>query len=623
MTKKIFLGGDFEELVLKSSIFADKSLFIKEVVDDAAKVILITMPRRWGKSVNMDMLRRFLEIEPATKNNTPSCKLFEGGEVNVEGDIIGKKHLGKLQICNHPEYMKLRAQSPVIYVSFKDCKKGHYQAIENSIKNQLNNCFKKHSYLTLSTILEEEEKEEIKEYLVKKKSRDLTTEQVADGLRFLSEMLYKHSGKKVWVLIDEYDSPINHAFMSFKHEDEAEQVIALFRSVLESVLKDNEYLEKGVITGINRIAKANLFSGLNNAKEYNLTDTKIAQYYGVDEKELNNFLSHFGMQDKKEDIKKWYNGYKIKSIGANEYIDKYNIWSIVSYLNDPSNGLKPYWEESGNINFIIKLFKNNLIRGVFNDLLRSDSSEETGSACFKIKDALTSEDFLELKQLTKFSQKYKITQASIDLFFSYFFMCGYLTEDTSKEGFYKIPNKEIESVILSKMLDYYKDLYSIDPTYFHNVTEILNTIMCKEDIESGIFHELQLKFKELIDNMPPFSKNIKKRGNSNSDVHGNEEIIHSMLNYICLQIVDKSFFGTEIITPKRDGRADTVVLSSEKEKGMIIEVKYNGNASKALEQSKKYVSVFKNHKTVKKIICIGIDVSSDKKVSIAHDIIGL
>ncbi|MEM7383106.1 MAG: AAA family ATPase, partial [Bacteroidota bacterium] len=224
---KICVGTDnFADLLLSSNIFVDKSMFIQEFLEESgSKAVLIVRPRRWGKSLNMDMLRCFLTIEVdeqgglLPQEESLNHKLFAGGEV-VIGPKTGKvKQLAPLKIAQqHPDLVsEYQGQYPVISLGLKDVKGSSYERIEAGLKRQIAKLYKKHRYLKQyihpqSNLLDEDQKEQLSRYF----KSTFSQEDLADSLRFLSELLYKHFGKPVYILIDEYDAPINHAYLAFK-----------------------------------------------------------------------------------------------------------------------------------------------------------------------------------------------------------------------------------------------------------------------------------------------------------------------------------------------------------------------------------------------------------------------
>ena len=222
-----------------------------------------------------------------------------------------------------------------------------YEEIEESVTAQVNNLYIKHRYLKQyiqaeAGVLEDKQKEQLHHYFKDK----LSQKDLKDSLRFLSELLSKHFGKPVYVLIDEYDTPINSAYLEFKNKPgEFEQVLQLFRGLFGAIFKSNPYLEQGLITGILRVAKANLFSDLNNVREYTLLDKRFATSYGFTQAEVEELLSQVPTATAPEKIQHWYNGYTF----GEETI--YNPWSIMCCL-DSEGGLGHYWVDSGGTDLI-------------------------------------------------------------------------------------------------------------------------------------------------------------------------------------------------------------------------------------------------------------------------------
>ncbi|WP_425360393.1 MULTISPECIES: AAA family ATPase [unclassified Candidatus Tisiphia] len=271
------IGTDeFYDLVVNSDVFVDKSLMIKDLLKDSGKVILITRPRRWGKSLNMNMLQKFFEIEvdergkPLPEEDRVNNKLFTGGTVDLGFDEA--KELKPLKIASDANSMKRQGQFPVILLNFKDVKGSSYKEIELGIKDQIIELFASHHYLNYHVtentgLLNNVEKEKLRRYFDGK----LNKNDLKNSLRFLSKLLFKYFNQKVYILIDEYDTPINSAYIEFGDKlKEFNDVLKIFRGIFGSSLKTNTCVEKGVITGILRIAKANLFSDLNNVREYTL-----------------------------------------------------------------------------------------------------------------------------------------------------------------------------------------------------------------------------------------------------------------------------------------------------------------------------------------------------------------
>ncbi|MDR0329728.1 MAG: AAA family ATPase, partial [Rickettsia sp.] len=352
---KMLVGSDdFYDLLINSDIFVDKSLMIKELLEDSGKVILITRPRRWGKSINMDMVRCFLEIEldnegnPLPLEERVNYKLFVGGEVDL-GLASGKKKLLKaLKISEYQDMiLDYQNQFPVIFITFKSVEGSSYHDIEQGVKSQLRKLFQSHSYLSDSNKLKTSEIADFNQYLF----AEVTLDNIKNSLAILSHLLYKHYNKKPWVLIDEYDTPINSAYRWFgTNETEFQKVLEIFRGIMKSTFKretgDQELpIERGVITGILRISKAELFSGLNNVSEYSLLDEPFAKVYGFTEREVEELLSKVPLTTSPAEIKDWYNGYNF----GGEII--YNPWSIMRCLASKGK-LDYYWVDSGGTGWI-------------------------------------------------------------------------------------------------------------------------------------------------------------------------------------------------------------------------------------------------------------------------------
>ena len=348
-------SNDFKNLV-KSGQYVDKSLFIKDVINDELQVPLITRPRRWGKSSNISMLKTFLEIEidehgnelPEAQKVNPTY--FKGGEICVgnkktlykELRVVKCKDLLKERENDPMEYL---GKHPVILMSFKDLGGDSYEALVEDLKIKFIEVFETHQYLSRSDKLTDSEKARINKHLV----GEVSVGFIKNAIKFLTTCIYKHFGKKVWVLIDEYDNAIHRAYTEFGQDaknprqfsKEFKGVLALFRDLMSAAFKDNDYLERGVITGILRIAQANLFSGLSNVKEYGVLNKRFARYYGFEQHEVDILCKQYQIPaHKQKQLAEWYNGY---SYGG---LKLYNPWSIMNCMTDEDGYLKNYWEST-------------------------------------------------------------------------------------------------------------------------------------------------------------------------------------------------------------------------------------------------------------------------------------
>jgi Predicted AAA-ATPase len=328
--------ASFRELITRedgitvdpNGLFVDKTLFIKEFLDSGAKILLITRPRRWGKTLALSMLQHFLSKE---LEGMPTKELFNNLKI--------AKYL------TDPDYKKYQGTHPVILVNFKELKGDDFQIIEQKIKGILSDLYKKHDYLLKALQNKEYEfyhAEESYEASINQFTRILNkcgdNDDLTVSLKFLSELLTKYHGKKAFILIDEYDNAINN---SFDKPEILEKLTNFFSNLFGACLKDNDAnLQKGLITGILRVAKANIFSGLNNPTEETILDYKFSEHYGFTEIEVNELLNKADITNKQE-IKSWYNGY---IVGNNTV---YNPWSIMQCI--AHNGdLASYWADSAN-----------------------------------------------------------------------------------------------------------------------------------------------------------------------------------------------------------------------------------------------------------------------------------
>ncbi|GEQ20920.1 hypothetical protein CBU02nite_14260 [Clostridium butyricum] len=325
MKKTIQVGtSDFKELIEENHFFVDKSLLIKEFVKNGAKVILTPRPRRFGKTLNMSMIKHFFDIENKEENKN----LFKG-----------------LKIENEKEIMKMQGRYPVIFLSFKDQKHFNFNNLEESISILISHLFRDYEYLLDSEKLSELDKKELKRYMAKEAS----VIEYSGGLNVLMKFMYKHYNEKIIVLIDEYDVPLQEAFIRGYYEE----ALVLVRNILTAGLKDNVYLEKALVTGILRVAKESIFSGLNNLEVNTILGLNFNDKFGFEEEEVKDLLQHYDLECKMDEVKNWYNGYMF----GGKVI--YNPWSVLNYIKNNEQGFMPYWiNSSGN-----ELIKRLLSRG--------------------------------------------------------------------------------------------------------------------------------------------------------------------------------------------------------------------------------------------------------------------
>ena len=319
---------NFEKVVKGGYYFVDKTLFIRELLDMKGEVNLFTRPRRFGKTLNMSMLRYFFE-----KGKTENAELFRGLKIMDAGEKY-LAHMGKY---------------PVISISLKSMKQHSYESAFEMLKKVVGEEYKRHwDEVVTSGRLEDADLERYQ------RLRDLegTEGDYVFALKFLSECLHTCTGQKPIILIDECDVPLENAYFSGFYD----RMVALIRSFFESVLKTNDNLEFAVMIGCLRISKESIFTGLNNLKINSITSKTYAEYFGFTQEEVEQILRDYGLEDNLENVRKWYGGY---FFGENEV---YNPWSVLNYVNscheDKDAPAKPYWFNTSSNSIIEKLAEN-------------------------------------------------------------------------------------------------------------------------------------------------------------------------------------------------------------------------------------------------------------------------
>ncbi|CAF0805465.1 unnamed protein product [Brachionus calyciflorus] len=607
---------EFRQLVEESTIFIDKSLLIKEFLKNKAKVLLITCPRRFGKTINMDMIKTFLEIEVdqngerhSNKKETSNYKLFQGEIINNSK----KENLEKpLNIALDQEfsefYDEYQGEYPVIFVSFLDARGSSYEEIMEGIKVSISLTFTQHLYLirVLNNIIHNstslESPKSVAEHslnLFKNVQEDRATDkEIKNSLRFLSELLFNHFNKKVFILIDEYDAPLNSAT---QNNVDVNKINNLMEAILCSTFKNNRNLKKGLMTGISGIARASASSGLNNVVAFKFLDNHFfSKYYGFVEDDVLALLNSSNKTNYDE-VRSWYDGYLVRDEISSQHFRIYNPWSILRYIQ--IGILDDYWEKSGSINNILKIFTIECIRNKVKYLINEFELE------FELKTEITLTDLENLQLIL--NCRHTVPQQHIDLFFSYIFELGYLSY-TSQKGSFRIPNLEIKSEFIKNIVDYYLNTYNLDKERLKDAIkqlDILLEIESNEDI-SGFTLALNKLFEPLS------LANINEP--EKEGMHPNEDLFHSIINIIAIQSKSKKF-GTEV-WHKKQSRVDILLTNNERKLGMIVEIKYNGSVIEALNQTKKYLPLFEEYKNIRTIKSLGINISKEKKVTIKIDL---
>ena len=329
MAKVVAIGKQsFESIREKDNFYVDKTLFIREWWDSDDSVTLITRPRRFGKTLNMDMIKCFFSNEYKNRGD-----LFEG-----------------LDIWKDEKYRELQGTYPVIFLSFAEIKKNNFKDTKNDIISIINEAYKQHSYLIRSNVLTDAEKGIFDKFDNYSKdtdvSKEMSNEIVCRAIKDLSSMLCRHFGKKVIILLDEYDTPMQEAYVNGYWEE----LVGFTRSLFNSTFKTNPYLERAIMTGITRVSKESIFSDLNNLVVVTTTSNQYETAFGFTEEEVFNALDEQELSDKKEEVKKWYDGFTF-----GDKRDIYNPWSIINFLK--FKRFKTYWADSSSNGLINSLVK--------------------------------------------------------------------------------------------------------------------------------------------------------------------------------------------------------------------------------------------------------------------------
>ena len=320
--KKIAIGvEDFKRIIDKNGYFVDKTLMIQKLIESEAMVTLFTRPRRFGKTLNQFMIRRFFEDEITEKGEkVDNGYLFDGLKIAECGE----------------EILKHQQQYPVIFMTLKSAKQPNFEMAYGALADEIYNEFMRHRYVLQSDALLPIEKERYENLL----NRRADEKEVAKAFAFLSECLFKYHKKKAIILIDEYDVPLENAYF----EGFYDKMIKFIRSLFESALKTNPYLEKSVITGCLRISKESIFTGLNNLETDSVLHTRFGDSFGFTQEEVEGLLAYYGLSEQLEEVKKWYDGYLFNDF------EIYNPWSILKYVNDRKDHVTefalPYWSNT-------------------------------------------------------------------------------------------------------------------------------------------------------------------------------------------------------------------------------------------------------------------------------------
>ena len=503
--KRLAIGlSDFKHLIEEDFYYFDKTKFIEEVIKDGSQVKLFARPRRFGKTLNMSMLKYFFDI----KNREENKKIFK--------DLYIEK----------TEAFKEQGQYPVIFLSLKDLKALTWEQMEKAIKSAISRLFSEYKYLLND--LDKFDTLTFENILLK----NTELEDLKETLKFLTRILYEKYNKKVVVLIDEYDSPLVSAYINGYYEKAKD----FFKTFYSTVLKDNSYLQMGVLTGIIRVIKAGIFSDLNNLSTYTILSDVYTDSYGLTEEEVEKSLKYYGIEQEISNVKDWYDGYKF---GDSEV---YNPWSILNFLRFKE--LRAYWvDTSGNdlIKDVLKKITKNTIEAL-ERLFNGEGLKQNISGTSDLS-KLLSED--ELWELMLFS--------------------GYLTVEEKidhKNYVLRLPNKEIKELFRDTFLE----------KYFGRGSKLLYLM---EALTENRIDEYEERLQEIL--LTSVSYNDTKKGNE-AFYHG---LIMGMGLYLEGEYITKSNIESGL------GRYDFVIEPKNKTKrAFIMEFKATDSVENLEEISK-------------------------------------
>ena len=513
--KRLAIGvSDFKKIIEGDFYYFDKTKFIEEIINDGSEVKLFARPRRFGKTLNMSMLKYFFDIENKEENK----KIFK--------DLYIEK----------TEAFKEQGQYPVIFLSLKDLKALTWEQMEKAIKSAISGLFSEYKYLLND--LDKFDTLAFENILLK----NTELEDLKEALKFLTRILYEKYNKKVVVLIDEYDNPLVSAYINGYYEKAKD----FFKTFYSTVLKDNSYLQMGVLTGIIRVIKAGIFSDLNNLSTYTILSDVYTDSYGLTEEEVEKSLKYYGIEQEILNVKDWYDGYKF---GDSEV---YNPWSILNFLQ--YRELRAYWvDTSGNdlINDVLKKITKNTIEAL-ERLFNGEGLKQNISGTSDLSKLLSEEELWEL------------------MLFS-----GYLTveEKIDQDNYVlRLPNKEVRTL-------YRKTFFE---RYFGRGSKLLYLM---EALTENRIDEYEERLQEIL--LTSVSYNDTKKGNE-AFYHG---LIMGMGLYLEGEYITKSNIESGL------GRYDFVIEPKNKTKrAYIMEFKSTDNIEKLEEVSKEALEQIENKK---------------------------
>ena len=520
--KMLPVGTDnFEKIRTDNFYYVDKTKLIEQILEQKSEVSLFTRPRRFGKSLNMSMLKYFFNI------NTDKS-LFDGLYISNNKELVDK-YMGKY---------------PVISITFKGIDALDFVNAKKKLISLVKEETEKNYFLIDSDFLTDIEKDKYKKILFMTKDDD---EVLSSSLKTLSYLLYKHYGQKTIILIDEYDVPLDKAFQNGYYNE----MVSLIRNIFGKALKTNEYLEFAILTGCLRISKESIFTGLNNFNVLSIVDEQYDEQFGFTEKEVKEILKYYGLEDKFDEMKKWYDGYRFGNA------EIYCPWDVINHLwrlvSNPNSSPEAYWLNSSG---------NGLVKRLI-DKADKNTRDEIES--------LMEGNFIEKKLYLELT--YDDLDNTIDNIWSVLFTTGYLTlADKPKEGIYKlrIPNKEVKNVFDLRIQDLFEETINNDKD---NLSSLWSSFI------DGDNKNIEVVINNIL------SKTISVLDPKGSEKE-KEKYYHAFLSGL---LVGNGFWRVYSNKESGLGFADIILESRLTNKGIVIEIKSADKLSedackKAIEQ---------------------------------------
>ena len=514
--KKLPLGIEsFEKIRTQDFYYVDKTVMIRDLIQRWGEVNLFTRPRRFGKSLNMSMLKSFFEI-----GTDPL--LFDGLKISKEKELC-EKYMGKF---------------PVISISLKDVEGSDYDVARTLLCSVIGNeALRFYELLKSSPKLNEVERRQYEQLVCtdheQRGSFAMSDSVLMGSLKTLSSLLEKHYEKKVILLIDEYDVPLSKA----NEQGYYNEMVFLMRNLLQQVLKTNSSLYFAVLTGCLRLAKESIFTGLNNFKIYSITDVRFDEYFGFTDSEVKEMLAYYGQEAKVQTVREWYDGYHFGTL------DVYCPWDVISYcddlIDDKDAAPKNYWiNTSGNdvVRHFIEKMGNGVMKGEMEALIDGKEVEK------EIHEDLTYHEIYD----------------SVNHLWSMLFMTGYLTRQEPADGDrYKlvIPNLEIRSIFIRQIMAMFKKEVAKDGKLLESFCNAL---------EQGNAAEVEKLFSSYLKKSISIRDTFVQKTLKENFYHG---ILLGILGY-------KDGWILKSNKESGNGYSDIWIYDEEKELGIIIEVKY-------------------------------------------------